>query len=266
MLNRFALQRAWSYISYKIIDLSAVFLLACIVLCSCVVHAGDQNSIPGITLTISCTSKSDVANTNTNNNSNTATQTQHKTHNNQVPMQPVAQTVASIKSSLLPDKSFVFNQFGKKKILLGAVCVAYVSAVVSLYSIAYICQHHCPWAHWKDEFTLGKLRKMPEKELADELFDALNNSSAHTDNDEDFLKPLISFMNAVDREIAWHQKFLSLHPWLDYCFIFPKQQEAQQSIANQYERLTYIRKVLVTWLTSYTNDEIRHGSTKKTAY
>ncbi len=266
MLNRFALQSAWSYMSYKIMDLGALLLLIGMALCPCVVHAGDQNILSGITLTISCTSKSDATNTNTNNNSNTSTQTHHKIHNNQAPVQSAAQAVIPNTSSVLHYKSHIFKRFGDKKIMLGALCIAYVSIVATLYGMEHVCQRYCPWAHWKDEFTLGKLRRIPEKELADELFDTVNTQYASTDNDEDFLKPLVSFMNAIDREIAWHQKFLSLHRWLDYCFIFPKQQEAQKAIAHQYERLTYIRKVLVTWLTSYTNDEIRHGSNQKAAH
>lgn len=155
------------------------------------------------------------------------------------------------------NNQFVLNLTKKEAMVIG-ICVAYVSMFAALYGMAYTCQHYCPWAHWKNELSVRELRKVPERELATELFAVLNTMYECEHKQGDFLTPLVCFINAVDREITWHTRFLSLHAWLDYCLIFPKQQSTQRHVAEQHERLKLIWSILVTWLTSYTNDDIQH--------
>lgn len=155
------------------------------------------------------------------------------------------------------NKNFIFNVTKKEAIIVGIV-VAYVSMFATLYGMAYTCHYYCPWAHWKNDLSVRQLRKLPEKKLATELFAVLNTMYECEHKQGDFLTPLVCFINAIDREIAWHRRFLSLHAWLDYCLIFPKQQSTQLHVTEQYERLKLIRSILVTWLTSYTNDDIQH--------
>lgn len=231
-----------------------------------IIHATEYHkSAGGINIDCSSNNKNNLE-SNTSNRSNQEKRShkkQTKTNNKQ--------KIKKIESATVPltyagscqenlacgNKNFILNLTKKEAMVIG-IFVAYVSMFASLYGMAYTCQHYCPWAHWKNELSVRQLRKIPERELATELFAVLNTMYECEHKQGDFLTPLVCFINAVDREIAWHTRFLSLHAWLDYCLIFPKQQSTQLHVAEQYERLKLIRSILVTWLTSYTNDDIQH--------
>lgn len=165
----------------------------------------------------------------------------------------------STTTALQRANNFIQN-LTHKQILIAAACSAYTSIVATLYSMAYACQYCCPWTHWKQDVATRELKKLPERELAIELFEAFNAKYASEPDQGDFLTPLVSFISAIDREIMWHKKFLGLHAWLDYCLIFPKQQAVQKRIAQQYERLKHIRSIVVAWVTSYANDDKQHDA------
>lgn len=208
----------------------------------------------------------DLNNKNKNklNNKSTATSDQeqksHKTKKiktKKLSQSPVVPPESYRTSISWRDKHFIFNMTTKKAMVVG-MGVTYVSMVAALYAMHYTCQHYCRWAHWNNVLSTRQLRELPERELAKALFAELNTTYQHEDKQGDFLTPLVCFINAVDREITLHNRFLALHFWLDYCLIFPKQKIAQRDIAEQHERLKLIRSILVAWLTNYTNDDIQH--------
>ncbi len=135
-------------------------------------------------------------------------------------------------------------------------CTAYVGCVASLYGIAYRCMHHCPWAHWRQDYTTEQLRSDLSEAIALDLFKSINIVYTHERARGDFLTPLVCFINALESEISWHRYFLTLHVWLHRTHIhpfFPQQQTTRLHITEQLERLVLLRDLLVNWLGSYTS-------------
>lgn len=142
--------------------------------------------------------------------------------------------------------------------------VSYLITLSSLYRAQYVCDNQCKWAFWHDELSPKQLQQVPAQDVAKALFATIANVYQKERESGDFLTPILCFSSDLERELAWHNHFLSMHRWLNKTYLgilFPQQKTAIINIMEQRERLIVLRLIFVTWLHSYTNNGMTHEQT-----
>ncbi len=150
--------------------------------------------------------------------------------------------------------TYEYTKIHKGKIVVGAIGGTYLTMCSLLLYFGYKIMQRTTWSAWKDNIPYDMLHVIPHQELGKELLYAIQQQYQTSHNLTDFLTPLISFLQDVDRELSVLNQFLTLHIWIEtlrLSLIFPHQENLLQNAEEKVQRLTYLREVFMHWVTDY---------------
>lgn len=204
------------------------------------------------------------------NNTQIPTATQHisgQQSSEQVATQTAAPAQQMARSYNTMRNQIVLMMQQHPLLVVGATTIATYGAIVAyLYYVFWHCTTHCHWAYWRVEVPVDAISTKARYTYAQELFKAINTMYARERAAGDFLTPLVCFANAIAYELAWHERFLKAHAFLDtipFHALLPQQLQMRAAIQQQHDRLIALHQLLIAWLSEYTNDD--HGNAAKKA-
>ena len=166
----------------------------------------------------------------------------------------VQQTLSSdmLKELAHGSGSFMNNN----KLLVAAIAgtYAYGRTFMSIVKANHDLARETAWAAWKAEFSLDALKSQDQETLTKELLFEIQKRHASADKPADALMPFITFLGAVDEEIASLNHYRSVHFWLESChstWLFPVNKNRFSSVSTRLERLWFIKNLFLTWAAEY---------------
>lgn len=173
----------------------------------------------------------------------------------------LSKTHDSISSNL----DFLLNTIIKHKKRTAAF------AALSCFGISWLYMHSLQnstfnaesWGAWKSHIPLSVLLSSPQQEVAKELILDIQKKYTSTEKLTDFISPLVQFMNTIDKEKNYLERYLFLQKWLDRLYLAKLLPHDEKAIAKAHEkvdRLLYLRQLLISWISEY---KIQTSSTKQ---
>jgi len=157
-------------------------------------------------------------------------------------------------SWLAPFVPPIIAQSATAQYILGAIGLSYAALTTKLLYTSYITlQKKDTWSYWKEEISLETMRSH-EKQVAQELFTAMQNHYKHAPANACFLSPLVYFINDIDAELYQLTSFIWAHRFIDKFnlnFMFPTQKEGLTLTHEKIHRLEYFKTIIINWVGEY---------------
>ena len=157
--------------------------------------------------------------------------------------------------------SFIFRQryFIGASLLLGGY----------IYVCSYIVQANKylerpdTWNSWRADMPFDLLVTIPQHELAKDLILEIQRKYSNTQNPTDFISPLISFVQTIDKEINTLKKFIDAY-WLITKLhvekLLPVNIKQFATLNERYKKLLYLKNVFLSWAAEY---KVNHNKNKR---
>lgn len=161
------------------------------------------------------------------------------------------------KSSSLPFLAPVTSFLGKATYLIGGLLLGYGAVLAKLYYDSYEITQENTWSSWQAQIPIETLQ-INEQQVAQNLFQTMQQHYASKTATVQFLSPLIYFINDVDAELSFLRRFLALHGWLAYLkisSIFPGQDDTQKMATEKIYRLEYLKQIVINYVGEYKTDK-----------
>lgn len=110
------------------------------------------------------------------------------------------------------------------------------------------------WSLWNNSRSLEELSAIPEKELGEILIKEAQRRYTLLDDPENFIMPIVIFLQTVEQEKQILQAYISLCGWIKTVRlgkIFWIDEQLATSCEERLKRLAYIRAIFVNWITEY---------------
>lgn len=110
------------------------------------------------------------------------------------------------------------------------------------------------WSSWKFTMPMTELLEIPQKELSHELLLEIQRRYTPQNNPTDFIVPLATFIEEINKEIAMINHYGTIFSWLKKCHltaILPVSKANLDSINDRLERATYYKNVFLSWAVEY---------------
>ncbi len=145
------------------------------------------------------------------------------------------------------------NQNKKMTLFYGAM-IGYGYVWYKLLSLNYTLSQTTSWSKWHETMTLEELLAKSHQEVATDLLTAIQRHYTTPEQFDDLITPLIAFVRDVDCEIDQLRQLEKFHIWIDrlrISFLFPKQSALLEASQASIHRLTYLKNVLLTWVSEH---------------
>lgn len=110
------------------------------------------------------------------------------------------------------------------------------------------------WSAFKEEYSLEDLLEIPQQELAHELLKEIQRRYTKAQNITDFITPLITFMNDIEKEMKQIKRCIQLHTWskkLHVASLLPFNTKHYNRAPAKLQRLAYLKNIFLTWAAEY---------------
>jgi hypothetical protein len=166
----------------------------------------------------------------------------------------VQQTLTSDMLKELAHGSGSFMNNNKLVIAAIAGAYAYGRTFMSIVQANHELARASAWASWKAELPLEALKSQDQETLTKELLFEIQKRHTNANQPADALMPFITFLGAIDEEIAAINHYRSLHFWLESChatWLFPVNKNRFASASSRLERLWFIKNMFLQWAAEY---------------
>lgn len=148
--------------------------------------------------------------------------------------------------------SYIWNN--KWRIVGSALLLGYLYACYSVITgNNYLAQKDL-WSSWRPDLTLEELLAIPQAQLSKELLQEIQRRYTDPAAVTDLLRPLNSFLLALDKEEEQLRAYQSLYSWLEYTRaskIIVASTIQFSRIESRLQRLAYIKNIFHSWAAQY---------------
>ena len=140
----------------------------------------------------------------------------------------------------------------KIKTTMGVAAFFYLYLHYKLLSIKYLLNNNENWSLWNRTTTLEDFFMLPQKNVAESLTRELQRRYTTTENPDDVVTPMVTFLQEVEREQKLLQSYVSLCSWIKTLWLQKicwRDEELWAACDNRLKRLAYLRSVFVQWIT-----------------
>ncbi|MGB8467567.1 MAG: hypothetical protein WCE21_01050 [Candidatus Babeliales bacterium] len=156
-------------------------------------------------------------------------------------------------SALTRLKIGMFNN--KWKTICATMGTVYLSCLSVLLWHNFTMTRTCYWGMWKKEVPLEVLLISDHDAMAQELITAIHMRYHKNDEPTNFLTPLRRFMDDIEREMAFLNRYIHLWEWTQTMRIsrlFPNQTNGVTRARETLKRVQVLAEIFKRWCASYT--------------
>lgn len=146
---------------------------------------------------------------------------------------------------------FSWIAHNKKKSILYCLLTGYSYVLYKILRLNYTLSSATNWSQWQRTLSLEQLLAQSQGQIATNLLTDIQRQYTTPEKLDDFIGPLVAFVQDIDTELEQLRQLDSLHKWigrLHVAFIFPKQTELLEHAQESIHRLTYLKNVLLNWV------------------
>jgi len=145
-------------------------------------------------------------------------------------------------------------QLNKKKILIFSCASAYFFLIYTIYRTQLYLSNQDRWMYWKDHLTFERLTEIPQKEIAKELLFDIQKKYASIDNLDNFIEPLIYFLNEIDIELHSIEQLEQIYKYLGRIYFLrfvPNNKPLIEQNKIRKQRILYLKNLLINWISEH---------------
>jgi hypothetical protein len=142
----------------------------------------------------------------------------------------------------------------KLKVALYTTASVYGYVTYKLFTLKHVLAQPENWSLWNHSTSLEELYALSEKELGEILVKEAQQRYTIVNDPENFITPLVTFLQMVEEEKKLLQAYISLYEWIQSLRLEKiLWVDAQLAAACQerLKRLAYLRAIFVNWITEY---------------
>lgn len=145
----------------------------------------------------------------------------------------------------------------KKRVFYVACIGAYVTIQLALISIKQNLRTMQCWSTWEKNIHF---EQFPQK-----LLNEIQHYYCNVSNPADFVAPLICFMEDIEHEKYYLQKYVQLISWLEDFYIhkfFLHDTKLYQTATERIQRLTSMKQSFIAWLSDFKIQQVQSNSSQ----
>jgi hypothetical protein len=142
----------------------------------------------------------------------------------------------------------------KLKITAYSLVSLYSYITYRLFTLKYSLIQADNWSLWNNTLSYDELCSLPQVNLGEMLIKEAQQRYTLIDDPENFITPIVTFLQTVEQEKKLLTNYISLCGWITTARlgkIFWFDEALTHACEERLKRLAYIRAVFVNWITEY---------------
>lgn len=142
----------------------------------------------------------------------------------------------------------------KIKLTLYTSAALYAYITYKLFTLKYMLVQPDNWSLWNNTLSYDDLRALSEKQLAETLIKEAQQRYTVIHEPENFMLPIVTFLQTVEHEKQILQGYRSLCGWITTLHlnkIMWFDEQLERACEERLKRLAYLRAIFINWITEY---------------
>ncbi len=152
------------------------------------------------------------------------------------------------------NKTTSFLKANKYKTMLFIVASVYAVLCYEVIKGYMYLNKENLWSSWRSTISFEELLAISQQQLSQELLRDIQLRYTNAQNINDFISPLATFLNDIEKETHYINYYNKLNTWLirlHLSTIIPVSKKHFDGSKERLQRLAYLKNVFLSWATEY---------------